>query len=258
MKIRAILTDLDGTLLQPDGSILDEVRAALAAAGRVGIPVYLVTSKTVPELLALRGNLGVAEPAGFENGAGVLDRHGRCRLASAAVPFSDLVQVLNEVRRRTSAPVQGLHELNDQQLAALTELPAGNLGAVRARQATLPLVVDPAWDSVLAEALPARPATRLIRGNRFLHLQGRHDKGDVVGMLLSSTPQRDGVVAALGDAPNDAGLLAAAAVAVIIPGRDGPNHRLVEWFPTALVAPRPHGLGWADVVHEWLEGPDTG
>lgn len=253
MKIRAILTDLDGTLLQPDGSALPEIRTALAAAHRAGIPVCPVTSKTVPELLALRRELGLADPAGFENGAGVLERDGRCLLGDRAVPYDDLLGSLEFVRRRSGAPVSGLHELDDLELAALTKLPIEALWAVRERRATLPLVVDPAWDDGLVAALPEQPATRLVRGNRFLHFQGRHDKADVVGMLLNRVTGRTGLVVALGDAPNDAGLLAAAEVAVIIPNAKGPHPDLVARFPNARVAPRPHGRGWADIVLEMME-----
>ena len=253
MKIRAILTDLDGTLLEPDGTTRPEARAALAVAARAGIPVCPVSSKTVPELLALRCDPGLTDPGGFENGAGILDQDGVWRLGPRAVPYRDLGALLEDMRRRTGAPVRALHELGDRELAELTGLPVHALAAVRDRQATLPLLVDPAWDVRLAEALPEHPGTRLVRGNRFLHLQGRHDKQDVVAMLLEGIGMRSGRVVALGDAPNDAGLLAAADVAVIVPGERGPNPVLVERLPGARVAPHPHGLGWAAVVLELVQ-----
>jgi mannosyl-3-phosphoglycerate phosphatase len=98
---------------------------------------------------------------------------------------------------------------------------------------------------------------RLVRGNRFLHLQGCHDKADVVEMILQLLGERPGTVVALGDAPNDAGLLAAADLAVVIPSIQGPHPGLTARFPGALVAPRPHGLGWADVVGAMLEARET-
>lgn len=251
--IRVVLSDLDGTLLEPDGSVLPEARSVLGAAVRAGVPVCPVTSKTVPELRALRRYLELADPAGFENGAGVLDSQEEVHLLAAAVPLRDLVGVMEDLRRHTGAPLRGLHELSDEELAALTALPGSALEAVRQRQATLPVVVDPAWDEQLNEALPECPSLRLVRGNRFLHLQGFHDKADVTDMILDLLGGRPGTVVALGDAPNDAGLLAVADLAVVIPSTQGPHPGLVARFPGALVAPRPHGLGWADVVGALLD-----
>ena len=47
MKVRAIFTDLDGTLLEPDGSLRAEAFAEIQRLNAGGIPVCLVTSKTM-------------------------------------------------------------------------------------------------------------------------------------------------------------------------------------------------------------------
>ncbi len=247
-----MLTDLDGTLLEPDASITPEARAALRALAAAAVPVCPATSKTAAELTAIMTRLGLSAPAVFENGAGVLHPDGSSDLVPAAVGVPELMAALDSARRHTGAPARSIHDIGDDELSALTGLIGDAVAATRRRRATLPLVVDREWDEPLREALP--PHLRLIRGNRFLHLQGAHSKGNAFASLVAAAPGR-GAVVACGDAPNDADLLAGADVAVIVPGGAGPSVELVRRFPRARVAPYPHGRGWAAVMTELLAAP---
>ncbi|HPC83128.1 MAG TPA: HAD-IIB family hydrolase [Thermoanaerobaculaceae bacterium] len=250
MKIRAVLTDLDGTLLEPDGRLCAEARGALARLTAAGVPVLPVTSKTAAEVAWLLAELGLTGPAGFENGAGVLEQDGQVRLLAAALPVETLRRVADALRAATGAPVRTIEELADAELAALTGLGGDELGRARRRQATLPLVVDAGWDEPLRAAAP--PEVLLVRGNRFLHLQGRHAKADVVPALLGAAPG-DGVVVACGDAPNDVELLRSGDVAVIVPSARGADPVLGAAVPAARVAPAPHGRGWALAMQALLD-----
>ncbi len=253
MRIGAILTDLDGTLLEPDGTLLDEVAAFLGRLGDLGIPVCAVTSKTAGEIAAIRRTAGLATPSGFENGAGVLHADGHVELLPDAVATGSLQAILERLRRRTGAPVSSIRELSDREIGAMTGLSVEQAALARHRRASLPLVVDPVWDARLRAALPAAPPLQLLRGNRFLHLQGLHDKADVAPRLLELVGSEDGAVVVLGDAPNDRGLIAAGDVGVIVPGADGPHPELVDAAPAARVAPLPHGRGWVAAVRALLE-----
>jgi mannosyl-3-phosphoglycerate phosphatase len=250
MRVGVVFTDLDGTLLEPDGSACQQVQSALAELCERNVPVCPLTSKTAAELTAIREMLDLGTPAGFENGAGVLHGDGTSELQAAAVPLPRLVSILERARRETGAPVRSILELADEELAALTGLGGQALRAARARQATLPLVVDSAWDDPLRRALEPFPNLRIVRGNRFLHLQGDHDKSTVLARLSDLVDNRRGLTVACGDSPNDAELLARADIAVIVPGVEGPHPELVRRFPRARVAPSPHGRGWAAIVRQ--------
>jgi mannosyl-3-phosphoglycerate phosphatase len=219
----------------------------------MGIPVCPVTSKTPAELDLVCRDLSFTGPAGFENGAGIRHPDGSVTLGRTAVPIGDLHHVLVALRARTRVRIRSFRDLTDLQLSSITGLSKDGVTAARRRVATMPLAVDPAYDETLREALPDRPPVRLVRGNRFLHLQGRHDKADVVPLLLEALGPAPGVVVACGDAPNDLGLLAAADIPVIVPSAKGPNGLLVARFPSALVAPLPHGWGWAATISSLLE-----
>ena len=253
MKVRAIFTDLDGTLLEPDGSVGCEAKAEIHRLTAAGIPVLLVTSKTAREVVGLLARLHLETPAGFENGAGIIDARGSMVFDPAAIPVEELRLAAAKLRERCGAPLRTMDELDDSELTSFTGLHGRALAAARDRRATMPLVVASEWDFFLGVALPAHPRMRLVRGNRFLHLQGDHDKTSVMKLLLSQLPLRDGVIVSCGDSPNDLEMLAGAKVAVIVPSAAGPNPELVRKIPGARVAPHPHGRGWAMAVREIVE-----
>jgi len=253
MKVRAIFTDLDGTLLEPDGSLRAEALTEIQRLNAGGIPVCLVTSKTAEEVIGLLARLRLTTPAGFENGAGIVLANGSVVFEEAAVTVEELRCEAVQLRERCGVTLRTMDEIEDDELASITKLPPAAIPAMRNRQATLPLVVAPECDEPLRAALPSRPRLRLLRGNRFLHLQGDHDKTSVMSLLLSRLPLRDGVVISLGDSPNDLELLAEAEIAVIVPSATGPSLELVQKIPRARVAPHPHGRGWAAALREIVE-----
>ncbi len=245
MRVRAILTDLDGTLLEPDGTACREVLKALALLSERGLPVLPVTSKTAAEVRCILARLGLEGAAGFENGAGVVTLAGEITLRPEAVPIPRLRQVAIELRRQIGCGLRAMEEVDDAELSALTGLAGEELRLARQRQATVPLLVGQEWDEVLRRAAPQE--VRLVRGNRFLHLQGRHGKADVVPDLLATVPG-EGAVVGCGDSPNDLELLQGVDLPVIVPSETGPHPVLRAAFPNAAVAPAPHGRGWARAV----------
>jgi len=245
MIVRAILTDLDGTLLEPDGTACREVLEALGLLAERGLPVLPVTSKTAAEVRCILAKLGLPGPAGFENGAGVVTVAGGIRLRPEAVPARKLREVAAQLRQRTGCGLRTMDEIDDAELSALTGLVGEELRLARQRQATVPLLVGQEWDEVLRRAAPQ--GVRLVRGNRFLHLQGCHAKTEVMPDLLATVPG-EGAVVGCGDSPNDLELLQRVDLPVIVPSQTGAHPVLRGALPEAVVAPAPHGRGWARAV----------
>lgn len=250
--VALVLTDLDGTLLEPDGQLLPEVQEFLVVLRRAGVVVCPVTSKTPAELARLMDHLGIRWPAGFENGAGILLESGELELQPTAVPVATLLEVLAFLRQSTGLSIRSVFDMEDRELASITGLPVEALPAARQRVATLPLVVEPHWDALLQAVLPKSPRLRLLRGNRFLHLQGGHGKDQVVPRLLELLGHPLQPVVACGDSPNDEGLLAKATVKVIVPSPKGPHPVLCQRFPSALIPSQPHGRGWVQALQQVL------
>jgi Cof subfamily protein (haloacid dehalogenase superfamily) len=70
---RLLACDLDGTLLQPDGTVSDRTRIALRGAERQGIEIVLVTGRPPRFVARSAAETGVDGPAICSNGAVVFD-----------------------------------------------------------------------------------------------------------------------------------------------------------------------------------------
>ncbi len=70
---RLVATDLDGTLLRPDGSVSERTAAALAACEAVGVGVVFVTARPPRWLVGLSSYVGGHGIAICANGAAVID-----------------------------------------------------------------------------------------------------------------------------------------------------------------------------------------
>ncbi len=68
MEIRAVVTDIDGTLTDADRRLSTEAILALRAVDARGIPVVLATGNVLPVALALHRSMGLHAPIVAENG----------------------------------------------------------------------------------------------------------------------------------------------------------------------------------------------
>ncbi len=250
MPIAAVLTDLDGTLLEADGSLSSEARGALATLREQGIPVAPLTSKTEPELRVWIDRLGAGDHGAFENGAGWLGPAGP-EVLKAAIPARRLATLLAEMAEQAGVEVRTLNDLSDRELGEMTGLPPGEIGPARARAYSLPFVADDEAGGRLAAQVDRRKGLRLVRGGRFWHLSGDHDKADAAGRILEQLG-RPGLVVGLGDAPNDAGFLRLSDVAIVVPRAEGPDTSLTARLPRFRLAGAPGGRGWAEEVMSLL------
>ena len=251
MRPAAVLTDLDGTLLEHGGILGDPARAAIGELRCRGLPVVPLTSKTELELRELLVELDSGGIGSFENGAGVLGPGG-VFVSERAVPVRELTSRLAELARLTGLPLTPAAALPTAELCRITGFPVERIGPMLARGFGLPFVAPEGAADVLRSFAARLPATRLTRGGQFWHLSGDHGKEDAVELLL-----RAGLVSrplvGLGDAPNDAGFLARCDVAVLVPRASGEvDAVLLAAVPKARLAPFPAGLGWAAAVSDLL------
>jgi Cof subfamily protein (haloacid dehalogenase superfamily) len=70
---RLVVTDMDGTFLSPDGTVSEQNRAAVLAAGAAGIPVLFATGRPVRWLDVLRDLAGAHPTVIASNGAVLYD-----------------------------------------------------------------------------------------------------------------------------------------------------------------------------------------
>jgi mannosyl-3-phosphoglycerate phosphatase len=251
MRPAAVLTDLDGTLLDHGGVLGDEARAAIGELRRRKIPVVPLTSKTEVELREFLAERELGGIGSFENGAGVFGPAG-VLVSEKAVPVAELSVRLRDLARLTGLRLTPAAELPTEEICRITGFPADRIPAMLARGFGLPFLAPDGAAEALEDSARRLPATRLTRGGQFWHLSGNHGKEDAVDLLL-----RAGLVSrpfvGLGDAPNDAGFLALCNVAVLVPRASGEvDPVLLAAVPEGRLAPFPAGRGWAAAVEDLL------
>jgi mannosyl-3-phosphoglycerate phosphatase len=252
--VLVVFTDLDGTLLEGDGSLSPEARAAVVALRARGVRVVPLTSKTRLELARWLEILDSGGAGAFENGAGILRNEGT-EILPTAVPLRELRAALDALRRQTGRPLFSLEEIPDAEWVRLTGLPLDHAAAARAREFDLPFIVsDGAAAAISSATLP--PRVRLVRGGRFWHLSGLHDKADAARRLLELL--RPSRTIGLGDAPNDAGFLRIVDHPVLVPRKKGVDEGLRTALPDAEVAPAPAGAGWSAAVRALVAAERVG
>ncbi len=252
MKPAAVLTDLDGTLLEHGGVLGAEARAAIARLRGLGIPVVPLTSKTEVELRTLLAELDSGGVGSFENGAGIVSPSG-VALSEKAIPLARLAGHLEELARSAKLALTSALALPVAEIRRITGLPEAKVPAMLARGFGLPFLAPEGAGPALEAAASGLPGVRLTRGGQFWHLSGAHGKEDALDLLVA-TGAAARPFAGFGDAPNDAGFLARCDVAVLLPrAAGGVDPALAAAVPGARVAPFPTGRGWAAALDELLE-----
>ncbi len=261
-----IFTDLDGTLLDHYSYSFEAAQLALEVLERLKIPWIPNTSKTLAELQPLRIQLDHSGPFVVENGAAIyipLD-HPLARFASsdetggyAVHRFgklrSELLAVLEPLRSRYC--FTGFSELSPSSLSQLT-----GLTRVQAQQALQREYSEPLhWrdtDTALVDMRleMAESGLQLLRGGRFVHLMGKHDKADALRWLAGQMDEVTTV--ALGDGENDIAMLRAADIPVIIRSPVHPPIQLPD-RADALVTAGLGPVGWSEAVLKILSTYDS-
>lgn len=258
---RVVFTDLDGTLLDHDTYDWKPAAGVLAELGQRDIPVVLVSSKTMPELECHRRSLALNGPVIAENGAVIDVPAGYfahpVTIDTVSPDRSVLQRHFHEIREAGDYDCVSFEELGDAGIAEATGLSAAGAALANRRQASEPIQWRDTEDRLtdfIAEA-EAR-GLRCTRGGRFVHLMGTHDKADAMMTLCDAFrekwPNTFIESIALGDGPNDLGMLRAADVAVVIPGRHGVPMPL-RGHERARVATDPGPVGWATAMRELLD-----
>ena len=178
-----LFSDLDGTLLDHDSYDWRAAQPALARLHATGIPLILNSSKTRPEIRALRQEMGNADPFIVENGAAVvIPPHIFGNSEEDVVNFgatrAQVLAVLERLRAE-GARFRGFEDMSVEELAAEAGLDVAAAGLAKQRVGTEPLLWQ-GTDEERAEfeAALAREGLRLVAGGRFLHAMGVFDKAD--------------------------------------------------------------------------------
>jgi len=228
---RLIVTDLDGTFLGPDGSISPVNRAAAARAGELGVPFVIATGRPIRWLGVLAG-LGSAHPLVVaSNGAVVWDLAGGAVVEYTAIDPACAESLLTRLRTGLPGVFLGLETVGgfrcDPGTPTREPLPAEVVTAdlLASGEPVLKLL---GFHAQLGSAELTARAHELVGDLATV----THSATQLPGVVEISAPgvskatalvrlcERLGIapaeVAAFGDMPNDAAMLAWAGVPHVV------------------------------------------
>jgi mannosyl-3-phosphoglycerate phosphatase len=258
-----VLTDLDGTLLDAHTYDWSPARDALASLAAADVPLMLCTSKTRAEIEILRRELDNHHPFSVENGGAVylpfgyfattpseVRRRDGYDVLELGTPYPALVTGLKAAAHAARVTVRGWHEMDLDEVAERCGLPVDAARRAMQREFDEPFVLVDERPEVVARLALAVTTLgyRLTRGDRFFHITGPHDKAAAAHRVVALYRRAMGGVrvVAVGDAPNDAGMLALADVAVVI---SSPHAAALKALvPTACITRQPGPAGWNEAI----------
>lgn len=245
-----LFTDLDGTLLDHHDYRPGPAVDAVARLHAAGVAVVPVTSKTDAELGPLAAELGLRDGWVVENGAQIC-WPGQVGPTVLGVPYQEVRAGLAAAAAAAGAEVRGFGDMTDEEVAELTNLSPAGAQAARARRFSETFLLLQGDVDALQQEL-GRRGLQAVRGGRFLTASGRHDKGTAVRAYLARRP---GVSWAVGDAANDAPMLAAVDRPYQVRRPDGRWARLDVAGVTLVDGVGPEGFG--QVAEQLLEARDV-
>ena len=197
----AVLTDLDGTLLDHATYKWHAATGALEVLHRLRVPLILVTSKTRAEVIPILRGLRRREPFAVENGGAIYIPRGYFRFqvpgASPAgrgwlrialgTPRQKLIQALDRAAKRADTSIRSFSEMSAREIAERTGLSSADTRRARQREFDEPFVVLSSGSKAVSRLNQeiTRAGHHMTRGSRFFHILGKNDKGTAVLKLLA-------------------------------------------------------------------------
>jgi mannosyl-3-phosphoglycerate phosphatase len=235
-----IFTDLDGTLLdhrycwEPAAYSLKKLRLR-------GIPVVLCTSKTRPETEHYRREMHISDPFVVENGgtiliprgyfghlSGEVKQDGDYEIIESDVSYATLLAALEDIKRRVTPQALGFSDLSPERLAKLTGLSLQEAIWAKDRHHDEPFLIQgdelPSLNGI--RHIVEKRGLRCLRGTRFHHITGPHDKGTAVQKLMGLFRHHHTAFfcVGLGDSPMDIPFLEQVDLPIIVQNKEGKYH----------------------------------
>jgi mannosyl-3-phosphoglycerate phosphatase len=277
-----VFSDLDGTLLDHNTYGWEEAVPALELCKTRDVPVILASSKTRAEMDVFRRRLSLSAPFISENGGGIFfpgeiskdpsyassgaespgfspgDATGFsiCRekglwKLSLGVSYPRLIKAFQEIRNELGWNMKGFSDMGVEEISRLTGLDKEGARLATRREYDEPFIIEGEEPTDLTPLIRAAEQRGLLitSGGRFYHLQGKNDKAKGVELITAwyKKYHRDILTVALGDSPNDFGMLEWADFPVLIRSqRSFPD--LIKRIPRLRITDDTGPKGWNSAV----------
>lgn len=256
-----VFTDLDGTLLDHHTYDYRPALPALDRIKRAGGHVVLASSKTAAEIIVLREALGLSHcPAIVENGAGLLPpSYGKTPDGPGEAKEHDaLIEVLGALPASLRQHFEGFSDWTVDEIAERTGLDIESAYLAARRQFSEPGVWTGSEETLAAFVQElSKLGITARKGGRFLTLSLGKTKADQMDAIIEdySGTAAQPLTIALGDAPNDAEMIARAQRGVILNNANGNQIAKLPGELDGTIVRWPDGgpAAWNAAVLDWLD-----
>ncbi len=263
IKKLVVFTDLDGTLLDHYDYSWEAAAPALQRLKEAACPVILNSSKTRPEIEALRKAMENTDPFIVENGSAVCipeqyfaTQEQDLTIKRFGPNRDDILKILEGLRKGYGYAFKSFNDMSVQELMATTGLDRLSAKKAKMRDASEPLI----WmdTETRLHSFMSRLATTglsVIAGGRFYHVMGSVSKADSIDWLMNAyraqNPEIDYISVGLGDSYNDIPMLEAVDIPVLVQGMHG-NEILVK-RDDLIRTSEPGPAGWNRAMLKIIE-----
>lgn len=268
-----VVTDIDGSLLEPGTRSLPDERAALDFLAARGIPLVINSSRTRAEIERLRQTLQILTPFMSENGSALFLPHGsfefvrdraRPTVGGGVIEFGrryhEVVDALRLTCRELNMEVVCFAELSIEEVAQELRVATVEAQLAKLREYTeLFRIVDEkdAMRSRLFKALRRRGLRCWRAGAHHYLVTATAGCAGSLRMLKAIWRQAwdDPFIIGFGDSEDDVTWLKHVDVAIIVQNhRAGVPVGALSKLPAAHVTRLPGRQGWSDAVFEFVGG----
>ncbi len=263
-----LISDVDGTIFER-GVLGRDALPGIGGLKACGVPLVLLSSKTLEEMEIIHGGLGLDAPFSFENGAGIAfpvnegtgkDNEKKWKIELTGPDTGVLRGLCPLIEDATGKNIVLLEEMELKDLMDWTGLSAEGARMAKMRRASMPfLTADRRPLSVEEKSrLNVRlqdPGYRVTWGGRFHHLLAAGSgKGKAVGRLrfhYLELSKGSVTMVGIGDSENDFGLLDAVDIPYLVRSPESDiDYGKLKYRVTMASGPR----GFSEAVAEiWGE-----
>jgi mannosyl-3-phosphoglycerate phosphatase len=267
-----ILTDLDGTLLDPQNYSFEEALPALQKVKKEKIPLILCSSKTRAEMELYQRKMELKEPFISENGGAVFipqgyfrqmpveaKRKGRYLVLELGTPYRKIRKKFSEVFGELDLKAVGFGEMKPAEISSLLNLNQVEANLAKKREYDEPFYLQGKEDKEkinLAKRKFNQSGLTLTTGGRLFHLTGNNDKGKAARWLIQTYKTNWGdelIIIGLGDSLNDLSLLESVDIPVLVRKEDGSYQQEIINRLKVYKAPDMGPRGWNQAVLDLIE-----
>jgi mannosyl-3-phosphoglycerate phosphatase family protein len=267
-----VVTDIDGSLLEPGTRSLPDERAALDFLAARGIPLVINSSRTRAEIERLHQTFQMLTPFISEHGSALFVHEGAFRSVPARARsavggrviefgrrYHEVVETLRLTSRELGVDIVGFAELTIEDVARELGVPIVEAQLAKLREYTeLFRIVDDrdATRSRLIKALRRRGLRCWPVGAHQL-VSTTGDRAESLGTLKAMWRESWGepLIIGFADSEDDVAWLRHTDVAVFVQHNSvGVPPRVLSKLPTVHVTRSPGRAGWSEAIFEFVGG----